>query len=168
MPSTTPAPQTDQTHSRRLQLMSSQDLAAGLFLLAVAGIGLFAAWDLRSGTLGGMGPGLLPKVVAVLVAAFGILLVVRAFAAEGQALDRWSVRGPIFVLGAPVVFALTIREWGLIIAGPLAVIIAATADRGVRLSEMVLFAVALTAFAVVLFKFMLGLPIPLAPWYLGY
>jgi putative tricarboxylic transport membrane protein len=166
MTSTAPASQSPPRPSGRPK--SRQDLAAGLFLLAVAAVGFFGAWDLRSGTLGGMGPGLLPKAVAVVVAAFGLLLIVRAFVAAGETLERWSVRGPLFVLGAPIVFALTIREWGLVVAGPLAVLIAASADRGVRIPEVVLFAVVLTGFSAVLFKFILQLPIPLAPWYLGY
>lgn len=162
----TPAPQNPRRRSGRLK--SPQDLAAGLFLLAVAAVGFFAAWDLKSGTLGGMGPGLLPKIVAVVVAAFGTLLIVEAFVTEGQALERWSLRGPLFVLGAAIVFALTIRDAGLVVAGPLAVLIAAGADKGVRPVEIVLFAIVLTGFCTVLFKFLLRLPIPLAPWVLGY
>jgi putative tricarboxylic transport membrane protein len=143
-------------------------LAGGLFLLAIAGIAMFGAWELAAGTLGSMGSGLLPKAVAVLVAVFGALLVVEAFLTEGQGLERWSLRGPLFVLGAAIVFAVTIRDWGLVVTGPLAIFISACADKGVRLGEIVLFAVVLTAFSAVLFKFLLRLPIPLAPWYLGY
>jgi hypothetical protein len=163
---TTPAPQNPPPSSGRLK--SPQDLAAGFFLLAVAGVGYFGAWDLTTGTLGGMGPGLLPKAVAVLIAAFGALLVVEAFVTEGHALERWSLRGPVFVLGAAVVFAFTIRDWGLVVSGPLAVLLAACADKRVRPVEIVVFAIVLTVFCTVLFKFLLRLPIPLAPWYLGY
>ena len=166
MTSTRPALQEPARRSGRLK--APQDFAAGLFLLAIAGAGFCGAWDLRAGTLGGIGPGLLPKAVAVLVAFFGVVLVVGAFATEGNALERWSLRGPVFVLGAAVVFALTIRDWGLAVAGPLVVLISACADRGVRFLEIMLFAVALTAFCAVLFKFLLRLPIPLAPWYMGY
>jgi putative tricarboxylic transport membrane protein len=162
----TPATQDPPRSSGRLR--SPQDFAAGLFLLAIAGVGYFGAWDLKTGTLGGMGPGLLPKVVAVLVAGFGALLVIEAFVTEGHPLERWSLRGPFFVLGAAVVFALTIRDWGLVVAGPLAVLLAACADKGVRAAEIVVFAIVLTVFCTVLFKFLLRLPIPLAPWYLGY
>ena len=166
MTSTPPASQHPPRRWGRLK--SPQDLAGGLFLLAIAGIAIFGASELATGTLGSMGSGLLPKAVAVLVAAFGALLVVEAFLTEGQALERWSLRGPLFVLGAAIVFALTIRGWGLVVAGPLAILISACADRGVRTLEIVLFAVVLTAFCAVLFKFLLRLPIPLAPWYLGY
>jgi putative tricarboxylic transport membrane protein len=161
----TPTPASPRSSGR---LKSPQDFAGGLFLLAVGGLGYFGAWDLTTGTLGGMGPGLLPKAVAVLIAVFGALLLVEAFVSEGHALERWSLRGPVFVLGAAVVFAFTIRDWGLVVTGPLAVLLAACADKGVRTVEIVLFAIALTAFCAVLFKFLLRLPIPLAPWYLGY
>jgi putative tricarboxylic transport membrane protein len=164
----TPTPASQRPRRSWGRLKSPQDFAAGLFLLAAGAVGYFGAWDLTTGTLGGMGPGLLPKAVAVLVAVFGALLVVEAFVTEGQALERWSLRGPVFVLGAAVVFAFTIRTWGLAVAAPLAVLIAACADKRVRVVEIVVFAIALTVFCTVLFKFLLRLPIPLAPWYLGY
>jgi putative tricarboxylic transport membrane protein len=166
MTSTTPASPAPSRRSFRLK--SPQNLAAGLFLIAVAAVGFAGAWGLNSGTLGGVGPGLLPKVVAVLVAAFGALMVVEAFVTQGLALERWAYRGPLFVLGAALVFAVTIRYWGLVVTGPLVVLIAACADKGVRVREIVLFSIVLTAFSTALFKFMLRLPIPLAPWYLGY
>jgi putative tricarboxylic transport membrane protein len=83
-------------------------------------------------------------------------------------LGRWSVRGPLLVLGAVVAFGLAIRPLGLLIAGPLAIVIAALASDEVRWKETLAFGAAMTVFCIGLFKFALGLPIPLAPWLLGY
>lgn len=157
--------------SRPGLIKSSQDLAGGLFLLALAAFGFFGTSNLKFGTLGGMGPGLLPKVISVLVAGFGLLLIVESMVVRGSAMQRWSLRGPVFVLGAALMFALTVRPLGLVVAGPLAVLISSFADKGLnpgRLFEMLIFAAILTVFCVGLFKYALGLPIPLAPWYLGY
>ena len=66
-----------------------------------------------------------------------------------------------------LVFAATIRGWGLGIAGPLSVILSALADRETRLIEIVPFAVAMTAVSALLFKWVLGLPIPLLPPLIG-
>jgi putative tricarboxylic transport membrane protein len=86
----------------------------------------------------------------------------------GPALDRWSLRGPVFVLGAVVAFGAAVRPLGLIIAGPLTIVIGAFASEEVRWGETLVLGTVMTAFCIGLFKFALGLPIPLAPWLMGY
>jgi putative tricarboxylic transport membrane protein len=150
------------------RLKSSQDTAAGLFLIALA---LFALWqgaDLPAGTLNQMGPGMLPRALAVITGLCGLALLIQSFRTGGAPLDRWALRGPICILGAAVAFGLTVRPLGLALAGPIAVIIGGFASHETRLVETAIFGVIMTAFCVGLFKFALGLPIPLAPWLLGY
>ena len=65
-------------------------------------------------------------------------------------------------LGAIVVFAFTIRSLGLAIAGPLAVFIGAFASPEARVKEAAIFSVILTGACILLFKFFLRLPIPVA------
>ena len=145
-----------------------QELAAGLFLIAIAAIALWQGADLAAGTLGQMGSGMLPRALGVIILALGLALVVDGFMEKGPRLERWHLRGPLFILGAALVFGLAIRPAGLAVAGPLAIILSAQADRGTRLVETVIFAVVLTAFCIGLFKLALGLPIPVAPWLMGY
>lgn len=167
-------------------LKSPQDFAAGLFLMFFALIALYAAWDLKFGQLRGIGPGLMPKVTAIMLAGFGLLLVAMSFVSHGSLLERWSIRGPFFVLGAVLLFALTIRgvdfgkgvdlpvigqkfpALGLLVAGPLAIVFSSFADPSSKLKEVLIFAAVMTAFCIGLFKYALRLPIPLAPWWLGY
>ena len=139
-----------------------QDAAAGLFLLVVAGIALWFSADLTAGTLRAMGPGMLPRALAVLVAIAGIVLIAGAWLVPGSRLEGWSLRGPIFVLGAIVVFAFTIRSLGLAVAGPLAVFIGSFASPEARVKEAAIFAVILTGACILLFKVFLRLPIPVA------
>jgi putative tricarboxylic transport membrane protein len=160
----------DNSPSSPLQtpLLLRQDFLGGVLVIAVA---VFAFWqgaDLPVGTLGGMGPGMLPKGLAVLLGLLGALLVLDAVLEGGSPLDRWSIRGPLFVLGALVAFGLTIRPLGLVVAGPLAIVISAFASNEVRWGETLVFGAVMTAFCIGLFKFALGLPIPLAPWAIGY
>ena len=142
---------------------SQQDLAAGLFLVAIAAAGFYGAIDLSLGRLAEVGPGMVPKVVSALVLAFGLVLVAGAFLAPGNVLGRWPLRGAFFVLGAAVVFAWTIRPLGLVVAGPAAVLFASCADRGTRAVEIIPFALALTGFCIVLFSYVLRLPVPVWP-----
>src|SRR3977135_3078038 len=79
-------------------IRSPLDFAGGLFLIAIAVIGYAGAFTLPFGQLSGIGSGLLPKVVAALVAAFGVALVMQALVIGGDRLERWAVRGPLLVL----------------------------------------------------------------------
>jgi putative tricarboxylic transport membrane protein len=150
------------------KIRSPQDTAAGLFLIA---LGLFAVWqsaDLPGGTLNQMGPGKLPRALGTITALCGLALLVQSFRAGNTPLERWALRGPICILGAAVAFGLTVRPLGLALAGPLAVIIAGLASNETRWVEVIVFGAVMTAFCIGLFKAALGLPIPVAPWLIGY
>lgn len=159
------------------RIRSTQDLAAGLFMIALAALALFLARDLPSGTLRQIGPGMLPKSFAVICAGLGALLIVASVAYKGEKLAGWSWRGVFFVLGGAVLFGLTIRgfdlgplkvpQLGLVVSGPLVVLVAGLAADDFRWKELIIFAVVMTSFCALLFKYALGLPIPLAPWLLG-
>jgi putative tricarboxylic transport membrane protein len=137
-------------------------------VIAVAAFAFWQAADLPIGTLGGMGPGMLPKSLAVLFGLLGALLVVGSVLEAGLPLEPWSIRGPVLVVVAMVAFGLAVRPLGLVVAGPLAIVIAALASNEVRWVETIVVGLLMTIFCIGLFKFALGLPIPLAPWLLGY
>lgn len=163
----------------KLRIASQQDFAGGLFLMAIGLLAYWAASNLGMGTLRAMGPGMLPKSLAVIVTGLGFILMLFSLRVEGPELDRWSIRGVIFVLLGAFAFAITIRgvdlpfglklpAIGLIAAGPLVAIVSAFASPETKWGEVVIFAAVMTALCAGLFKFALGLPIPLAPWLLGY
>lgn len=145
-----------------------RDVIAGLILLVIAAVAAWQGSALTVGTPRHIGPGMVPIVLSAFIALIGVILVgigVR----EGRAhRDRWPLRGPVFILGAAVVFGLAIRPLGLAAAGPLLVVVGALASEETRYIEVVLFAAGMTVFCVVLFKYLLSLPIPLAPWLIGY
>ena len=149
-------------------LKSSTELLAGVLLLALAAAGFFGALNLSSGQLSSMGPGMMPKLTSIGLAIFGSVLIVQSFIAEGPAVQAWNWRGMLFVFGAVLVFAATIRQLGLGVAGPLSVILSSLADRDTRLIEIIPFALVMTVFSALLFKWLLGLPIPILPFLLGY
>jgi putative tricarboxylic transport membrane protein len=148
------------------QRLLRQDFLGGLAVIAVALLAYWLARKLPTGAAGGMGPGALPKGLAVVLGGLGCLLLLNSFG--GERLARGSVRGPLFVLGALVLFGVAVRPLGLAVAGPLAIATAALASGESRWRETVVFGVLMTLFCVALFKFALGLPIPLAPWLVGY
>jgi Tripartite tricarboxylate transporter TctB family len=159
-------------------IKAPERMAGGLLLLVIAGIGLTGTQGLAIGTLALPGAGLLPRIVCTLLGLVGALLVVLSVARSGPGLERWHGRGIVCVLGAAVLFGLTIRGFevahvqvkalGLAVAAPVAMLVASLADPTTRAREIIPFALLLTVVCIVLFRFVLRLPIPIAPWLVGY
>jgi putative tricarboxylic transport membrane protein len=158
----------DRTGWFARSIRSPQDVGAGLFLIAIAGIALWQSASLAAGTFNQLGPGMLPRALAAFVGLCGLLLVGGGFFWNGKGLERWTLRGPLLILGAGVTFGLLVRPLGLAVAAPVAMFVAAFASPETRWRESLVASIAVSAFSVVLFKFMLWLPIPLAPWLIGY
>lgn len=144
----------------RRRVRGPQAFAAGLAALALAALALAASADLDAGTIARFGPGMLPRALAFGIGALGLVLVVAGLVRPGHLLERPSIRGPLFVLLAVLAFALTIRTAGLAIAAPLAVVLGGLASRESRPVELIVFAALLTAAAIGVFRYALGLPIP--------
>jgi putative tricarboxylic transport membrane protein len=138
----------------------SKDLLAGVSLVALALLALWAGADLEMGSRRAVGPGALPRAVALLILGGGVVMSIAALVKRGEPLGRWPLRGPIFVSLAIAAFALTIRSFGLAIAGPVVVLVSGAASPETRPMELVVLAVVMTAFCIGLFRYALGLPIP--------
>lgn len=150
-------------------VLMRQDFVGGLAIAAVAVLAFWLSRDLPgAGPDAVMGPGTLPRALAILLGLLGLGLLATAVFEAGAPVARWSLRGPVLILGALVVFGLAVRPLGLVVAGPLAIVIAAFASDETRWGETLVFGGLMTLFCIGLFKFALGLPIPLAPWVLGY
>lgn len=83
--------------------------------------------------------------------------------ANGWGRDRFGVRAPLAILGAIVLFAVMIRDFGLAVSGIPMVLLAATATADFRWKEALIFAIGITTFCALLFPKALGQPIPLWP-----
>jgi len=145
-----------------------RDLVGGLVLLALAGVALWQGANLAVGNLRQIGPGMVPLGLAVLTGVCGIALVATALVRSGPPLDRWSIRALLMFLGAAVAFGLAVRPLGLVVAGPLAIAIGACASWESRWRELLIYSAILTILCVGMFKFVLGLPVPILPWLVGY
>jgi hypothetical protein len=140
-----------------------QDLLFGLFLVAVATGTLVATRKLVIGHAADMGPGYMPRVVALMLMAFGLFFSGRGLwrMRVGIAPVQW--RPLLAILASVGFFALTAERLGLAIASVAAVLLASLATREGRPVETIAFAVVLSGAAVLLFVKLLGLPIPIWP-----
>lgn len=216
---------TSDTPRAPRRIRDPQNFTAGLGLLGFVAIGWWASSNLAFGALNSLGPGLLPRVVLVLIALVGLALVAGSLVADGPRvrftdfsallmiaalvlvaiaigvvigfagwpqlfglptfvtvfgilyaalligllaynlrepgwLDRTGLRGPLFVVGGLLAFALTVRNVGLLLAAPLLAIISGAASHETRFGELILFAIFMTLLCVGVFKYALNLPIP--------
>lgn len=151
---------------------------AGLTLLALGGLGLWGGADLPFMTSGGVGSGLMPRILSLIIMGLGIIQIILSVKDPGPATGHWAIRETIPVVLGVVLFAITIRGYhlgpiaipnlGMAVACPLAIVASGLAARDSRLPELLVFAVVLTAFCIGLFRYALGLSVPVAPWLLGY
>ena len=140
-----------------------QDLLFGLFLVAVAAGTLVATRKLAIGHAADMGPGYMPRVVALALMGFGLFFSGRGLWRMRVGIAPVQLRPLLAILASVGVFALTAERLGLAIASVVAVILASFATREGRLIETIAFAVVLSGAAVLLFVKLLGLPIPIWP-----
>jgi hypothetical protein len=98
----------------------------------------------------------------VIVLFYGtiLLMFITTFRRSGW-LEARGLRGPFFIVAGILSFAITVRLFGLVVAGPLAMIIGGYATPEVREKEIIIFAAIMTAFCVGLFRYVLNLPIPI-------
>jgi hypothetical protein len=146
---------------RGARVRSPRDLLAGVSLAALAALALWKGAALPAGTLRAMGPGMLPRAVAAAIGVAGLLLVAFAFVRRGPRVGRWPLRAPLFVCLSVIAFSITIRSVGLVVAGPLVVVVGGAASSEVRPKELLVFALVMTTVCVGLFRYVLGLPIPI-------
>ena len=141
-------------------MRASQDIAAGAVVVAFAAAVLVALSRIPTAKYQTIGPDLFPRVCAYALIAGGIALLLRGFLRRGPALSLPGVRGLVLIVLAVVAFGLTAPTFGYAVAGFLTIIISGFATREVRPLQLVVFAGGMIAFSIVLFTFILKVPMP--------
>jgi putative tricarboxylic transport membrane protein len=146
-----------------LTIRNPQDFVGGLVLI---GIALFALW--ASSDLPGMrgfqfGPGTAPRLFAMLLAGIGAIVALMALLIHGPGIPQYAWRGPMLVTASILLFAVTIRPLGMVIASFIMFVFAASGSKETRWIEATLAAAGMTVFCTLLFVYLLGLPFQLWP-----
>jgi hypothetical protein len=146
-----------------MKIRSPKDFWAGLFFIgaAAAFIGLSQRYGM--GNMHRMGPALFPTLVGALLGSLGLVMALRAFAIDGPPVPRFHARPIVISLVAIALFGAALAHFGLIAAIAALVLVGAVASRESKPLETIGLAVALIAFSVAVFVWLLGLPIPVWP-----
>jgi hypothetical protein len=141
-----------------------QDYYGGLVLVMLATLALVASAELPGQRGFAFGPGTAPRLFAAMLAGFGLAVAIVGVAFKGPRIEKYRLRGPLWVLLAIVVFAMIIRPYGLVIAAFVTFLISIYGSTEMRWIESIIAAAAMTAFCVLLFVYLLNLPFQLKPY----
>ena len=140
------------------------DFAFAAFLIGLGALAFSLAGELTIGTAASMGPGYVPRGLAILIMIFGLLMGGRAVFAGWAAFPAVALRPLLLVSAAVALFAILLPLAGLAVTSAAVVLCAGLAAYDARPHENVLLAIGLSVFAVLLFVVGLGLPLRIWPW----
>ncbi len=144
--------------------INAPDLAFAAFLVALGALAFSLASQLTMGSAAAMGPGYVPRGLSVIIMIYGAVLGARALFSGRLPFPSIELRPLLLLSAAVVLFALLLPLVGLAVTSFVIVLCAGYAAYDVRLRENVIAALALAAFASILFVSVLGLPIKVLPW----
>jgi len=146
-----------------IAVRAPQDYYGGLVLCMLATLALIASADLPGQRGFAFGPGTAPRLFSGMLLVLSIAVSVVGVTTNGPAIEKYKLRGPLWVLVGIVLFAMIIRPLGLILASFLTWMISIFGTTEMRWFESVIAAAFMTVFCWALFVWLLNLPFQLWP-----
>jgi len=161
----------------QFKVRGPREFYGGLALIALAIIAIIASGDLPGQHGFAFGPGTAPRMFATMLAVVGGLVALGGLLMDGPPIGHFAVKGPAYVLTAILLFAgmirgidlriigipFTIPSLGLVVSTFTAFMISILGSSEFRWTESLIAAMAMTAFCVGLFVYLLQLPFQLWP-----
>jgi hypothetical protein len=151
------------------KLARKRDFYAGGLMVLFGLVMAVKGPSYKLGTLMHMGPGFLPTALGVILVLLGLMIAVVAIPAPESGDERILPENPQWwgwscILAGPVMFIICGRLGGLIPATFACVFVSALGDRTATWRGTLGLSVAVTAFGVGLFSYVLHVPMPLLAW----
>jgi hypothetical protein len=140
-----------------------RDFFGGGLVIAI-GVGfLLTGRELDMGTTFRMGPGYFPTMLSMLLIALGIGIIVQAWRGEHlrQDFDGVPWKAALLITAAVVLFGAFIRNIGLFPAVAGVALLTASISRFSNLKTTILLAIGLALACILVFTYLLGLPLPM-------
>lgn len=154
------------------------DVIGGAVMVFIAGLVWYGAIELKLGAVIDFGPGFMPRVLAIILFVAGGAVLIRGLVQSGETAEplKIAARPPLILSIAIVLFALFVRggdfgffttpRLGLMVVGPLTVIISGLATPEANHKELVVMAFGLTAATMLVFPDLLGVSLPVFPGFI--
>ncbi len=146
-----------------MRIRSPRDFWSGCAFIAIAAGFIAAAWGYKYGTPQRMGPAYFPTVIAAILGGLGVVIVARSLVVNGPPIEAVGWRQLLLTLLSVAIFGIALTHLGLVAAIFALVIVGGLADPQYRFGESILLALFLAAFSVVVFVYVLGLPLQVWP-----
>jgi hypothetical protein len=150
-------------------LKNPKDFWAGVMFAAIgfAFAIIVKVYDYPMGTASRMGPGYFPFVLGTILGLLGILIIAKSFFTTGAPISKFAWRPILWVLSAVVIFGLTAKIIGLVLAIVVLVMVSSFGGHEFKFKEQVIAAVILAAGSVLIFVKGLKLPFEVWPPFFG-
>ena len=150
-------------------IKSPKDFFAGLMFLVIAAVFAYGVRELPIGTAFRMGPGYFPLVLVLLLAVFGLIILIGGIRLRGEPIGAIPWRGIAFITFPVIFFGATLKGLGFVPSLAITVFATTLASRLWDIKTTVLTTAVLVVFSWAVFIKGLGLPISLyGPWVGGY
>lgn len=152
-----------------MKIKSQKDFWSGL-MFVVTGIAFaWGATEYSFGSSARPGPGYFPFGLGIILALLGAFVIFKALVIEvegGDPIGPWPLKQLGIILGAVILFGITLPWLGMFIALPLLIVVASFASGEFRWIEVVANSIVLTLGSWGVFIKGLALTIPLWPTFL--
>ena len=153
-----------------MKIKNLQDFWCGLMFVALGALAMYLARDYKMGTALDMGPGYFPTWLGGIMIGFGLVigglaLRVDGEASQGPALGDWAFRPWLILPATLAIFAVLMdADIGFVPSLVVLIIGCSLAHKDVHWRETVLLSIFVTAGAVAIFSYGIGMPHRLFWW----
>jgi hypothetical protein len=148
-----------------LKIRSPEDFWCGVFFLALGALAMYLSRDYPMGSALRMGPGYFPTWLGGIMIAFGAALVGVSFKVQGEGLGEWAFRPWLVLSGTILSFGLLMdADFGFVPSLLVLITGCALAHKDVHWLETIILSAFVTAAAVSIFIYGIGLPYRLFWW----
>jgi hypothetical protein len=144
-------------------LRGNKDFLAGLLFLAIGAGAIIVARAYPFGTAMRMGSGYFPTVLGGILVLFGVFLMARGARSGERGPVTWGWKPLACIVASMVLFGFLLPRVGLVPALVVLFFTSALGGREFRFGEVLALTAVMTAFAAVVFLYVLKLPFQLFP-----
>jgi hypothetical protein len=152
-----------------MRIRHPKDFCSGVMFMLFGAAAFFFAEDYNIGSAAKMGPGYFPFVLGALLAALGVMLLLRSvfWTKRSQQGPAFHLKPLVLVLSSVVLFGLLLRPLGLLVSTTLLVVVSSMASHEFRWKEALLNAAVLIVVVLLVFVYCLDFQVPIWPSFLA-
>ncbi|QPF89325.1 tripartite tricarboxylate transporter TctB family protein [Bradyrhizobium commune] len=150
---------------RGLTIRNQRAFVSGALFFAIAAFFFVGALEYPAGTTARMGPGYFPRLLAIVLAAIGLVVMLGALKSttDRQVLRKWDLKGLVWVAGSVILFGALLFPLGLVGALFVLIMVSSKASPEFTWIGALTNAAVLIVLCLAVFVYGLGLQLPVWP-----